>query len=171
MLMDSSSTSSSNFSMSPPTNDIPSTIVWKQTMKTITLQININHVQIVLSERCLKLLNRLKTISLPLYGSIHLQQCDLEHMADVNRPYRHSNNASFQRNVVKLTLEKKSFDMWPHLLMQQTDQQVEFYLLEADFLVHIYYQQDEEPSLAPDACDTLDFETVINGQGEKTGLE
>lgn len=94
-------------------------------------------------------------------------------MVDINKTYENT-NSSFQRNVVELTLEKECFDIWPHLLMQQTDQEVEFYLLEANFFVHIYYQQYEpasSSSLDPDNYDTLDFETVINGQGEKTGLE
>lgn len=95
-------------------------------------------------------------------------------MADINKPYQH-NSSLFQSNVIELTLEKECFDIWPHLLMQQTDQEVEFYLLEASFPVHIYYQQTEpaSPSLLaePENYDTLDFETVINGQGEKTGLE
>lgn len=94
-------------------------------------------------------------------------------MVDINKPYEH-NSSLLQSNVVELTLEKECFDMWPHLLMQQTDPEVEFYLLEANFLVHIYYQQSAPASpslLEPDDYDTLDFETVINGQGEKTGLE
>lgn len=94
-------------------------------------------------------------------------------MVDINKPFEH-NHSLFQSNVIELTLEKECFDIWPHLLMQQTDQEVEFYLLEANFPVHIYYQQNEpsSPSLIePDNYDTLDFETVINGQGEKTGLE
>jgi hypothetical protein len=94
-------------------------------------------------------------------------------MDDINNTCENT-NSSFQRNVVELTLEKECFDIWPHLLMQQTDQEVEFRLLEANFLVHIFYQQSEpssSSSLDPDNYDTLDFETVINGQGEKTGLE
>ncbi|KAK4520247.1 uncharacterized protein ATC70_008380 [Mucor velutinosus] len=177
MLVDSSPTDSSstnsNYSISSCANDIPSTIIWKQTKKSITLQININHVCITLTERYLKLSNRSKTITLPLYGNIYLEQCHVQQMVDINKPYEHSSSL-FQSNAIELTLEKECFDLWPHLLMQQTDQEVEFYLLEANFLVHIYYQQNEPASpslLEPDTYDILDFETVINGQGEKTGLE
>lgn len=65
-----------------------------------------------------------------------------------------------------LTLEKESFDAWPHLLKQQTDKEMEAQLLESNFLLEILYK---ETTVA--IYDTLDFDSVINGQGEKTGLE
>lgn len=58
---------------------------------------------------------------------------------------------------------KESFHLWPRLLSQQTDQEIGDQLLEANFLVYI--RHDEA------GFDTLDFDSVINGQGQKTGLE
>lgn len=69
-------------------------------------------------------------------------------------------------NSILLTLEKESFDLWPHLLMQQTDKEIETQLLESNFLIQINYKQDTVA-----IYDTLDFDSIINGQGEKTGLE
>ncbi|RCI06641.1 hypothetical protein CU098_013879 [Rhizopus stolonifer] len=129
--------------------DIPSTIVWSQTLETITLKIDIHHVEFRISERCLQLCNKNKTITLPLYGHVHVQQ---EH------------NALRINNMI-ITLKKERSVMWPHLLVQQTDKEIERYLLEANFLVHIDYQA------STDMYDILDFDTVINGHGEKTGLE
>lgn len=73
---------------------------------------------------------------------------------------------SLTNNSIILTLEKDSFDLWPHLLMQQTDQEIEHQLLESNFLLEIHYKENTVA-----IYDTLDFDSVINGQGEKTGLE
>lgn len=78
-------------------------------------------------------------------------------------------NSKLLEDAVSLTLDKEFAAIWPHLLMQQTDQEVTNYLLEANFLMRICYN-----SFLPVAIhqyDTLDFETVINGHGQKTGLE
>lgn len=148
----------------------------------------------LLTEQCLKLSNRSKTISLPLFDRVYIDQvielfysklmrsfayknfkCDIEQMIMTNK-------SSSSTNIIILTLEKECCDFWPHLLMQQTDEEIEAHLLEANFLVHIHHQQQlpqqsstlittSTTSTALTLYDTLDFESVINGQGEKTGLE
>lgn len=67
-------------------------------------------------------------------------------------------------DTIYLTLEKESPIIWPHLMMQQTDKEVTSYLLEAGFLIQIQ-------TLPNIQYDTLDFETIINSDGQKTGLE
>jgi hypothetical protein len=84
-------------------------------------------------------------------------------MIDMNDDIPHSDN-----RLIILTLDKECFEIWPHLLMQQTDKEIENYLREASFLIHIHHSPSKTIN---DMFDTLDFETVINGQGEKTGLE
>lgn len=96
-------------------------------------------------------------------------------MITTNNNYKSSSN-----NIIILTLEKECCDFWPHLLMQQADEEIEAHLLEANFLVHIQQQPSStvsaltsvpNTSAALTLYDTLDFESVINGHGEKTGLE
>lgn len=70
--------------------------------------------------------------------------------------------------LIILTLEKECLEIWPHLLKQQDDEEIENYLREANFFIHIHHSPS---TTINDIFDTLDFETVINGQGEKTGLE
>ena len=70
-------------------------------------------------------------------------------------------------DTIAITLEKECLDMWPHLLLQQTDTEIEAHLIEENFLVQI----NQQPSCIDNLYDTLDFEKVISGQGEKTGLE
>lgn len=81
-----------------------------------------------------------------------------------------NNNLNTPENILILTFEKECCDYWPHLLMQQTDDEIQAHLIEANFLVHIK-QQETNVNNTVALYDTLDFETVINGQGEKTGLE
>lgn len=63
-------------------------------------------------------------------------------------------------NQIILTLEKECMKYWPHLLMQQEEMKTLSSLIEIN-----YRQQDNS------LYDTLDFDTVISGNGEKTGLE
>ncbi|KAI9487386.1 MAG: hypothetical protein EXX96DRAFT_553002 [Benjaminiella poitrasii] len=151
MSIEAASNNSSSSSINSYSNEdisLPSVIRWKQTPRTITLHISI--VGVLITERFLKLSNKFSTITLPLYNSVYINQYDTDQMAQ------------YTDNTLILNLEKESFSIWPHLLMQQTDQEVENYLIEANFPVTICYTSD---------YDILDFDMVINGQGEKTGLE
>lgn len=147
----------------------PSTIIWTQTLESITLQIRINHVRVLISEKCLKLSCTSNTISLPLFDRLYVSQYDIDLMMTAN------NNSNTVNNIIIITLEKECCDIWPHLLLQQADDEMEAHLIEANFLVHINQQQQEEEfntvNTNTSLYDTLDFETVISGQGEKTGLE
>ncbi len=82
-----------------------------------------------------------------------------------------NNNLNTTENILILTFEKECCEYWPHLLMQQTDDEIQAHLIEANFLVHIQQQEPTNVNTTLALYDTLDFETVINGQGEKTGLE
>jgi hypothetical protein len=86
-------------------------------------------------------------------------------MIDMNDDIPQPSN---DNRVIILTLEKECYEIWPHLLTQQTDEEIENYLREANFLIHVHHNPS---TTINDVFDTLDFETVINGQGEKTGLE
>ncbi|GAA5796461.1 hypothetical protein HPULCUR_001833 [Helicostylum pulchrum] len=125
---------------------IPSSIVWTQTMESITLQINSNHVQVSLSEKCLTLSDQSTTINLPLFNRVYLGKYDIQQMTMTNQ--------------IILTLEKECMKYWPHLLMQQEE------IKTLSSLVEINYRQQDNSLF-----DTLDFDTVISGSGEKTGLE
>ncbi|KAI8347616.1 hypothetical protein EDC96DRAFT_521049, partial [Choanephora cucurbitarum] len=141
-----------------PTLHIPSTILWTQTLDSITLQIQRQHVEISLSQRCLKLSNKLKSMTLPLFGPIHVNENDIEHIA----------NSGLIDSIITLRLIKEQPSLWPHLLMRQTDEELQRYLSEANLSIEISYRSS--PSLSPTFHDTVDFETIINGHGEKTGL-
>ncbi|CAO3612681.1 unnamed protein product [Mucor hiemalis] len=83
-----------------------------------------------------------------------------------------NNNPNSANNIIIITLEKECCDIWPQLLLQQADDEMEAHLIEADFLVHINQQQEQQLcTVNTNLYDTLDFESVISGQGEKTGLE
>ncbi|KAG1384444.1 hypothetical protein G6F61_000457 [Rhizopus arrhizus] len=57
-----------------------------------------------------------------------------------------------------MTFIKSTFHFWPQLLLQPTDQPIE-----PGFSIQIYQHNK--------SFDTLDFDLVINSQGQKTGLE
>lgn len=59
-----------------------------------------------------------------------------------------------------LTLEKECMKYWPHLLLQQEEMKT------LSSLIQINYRKTVNS-----LYDTLDFDTVISGNGEKTGLE
>ncbi|RCH99570.1 hypothetical protein CU097_014120 [Rhizopus azygosporus] len=126
-------------------DDIPSTIIWTQTLESITFKIESNQSRVHFSEYCLNLHNPYKSISLPLFDKLCLEKCAIDKI----------NNT--------ITFLKESFYLWPRLLSQQTDQEIGDQLLEANFLVCIHHDEA--------SFDTLDFDSVINGQGQKTGLE
>lgn len=86
-------------------------------------------------------------------------------MAEINSTYNRLDN-----NIIYLTLEKEFLSFWPHLLMQQTDEEVATYLTEANFFLHIYHIP-ASPTVQNEVLDILDFDTVINSDGQKTGLE
>lgn len=86
-------------------------------------------------------------------------------MVDMNSVHNRLDN-----NSIQLTLEKEFLSFWPHLLMQQTDEEIATYLTEANFLLHIY-RTPSSPILYDEPLDELDFETIINSDGQKTGLE
>ncbi|KAI9359526.1 hypothetical protein BD770DRAFT_386246, partial [Pilaira anomala] len=124
---------------------IPSSIIWTQTMESITLQINSNHVQVSLSEKCLTLSDQSTTINLPLFNRVYIGQYDIEQMT--------------MESQIILTLEKECMKYWPHLLLQQEEMKT------LSSLIQINYRKTDNS-----LYDTLDFDTVISGNGEKTGL-
>ncbi|KAG1143781.1 hypothetical protein G6F37_005459 [Rhizopus arrhizus] len=110
-----------------------STIIWSQTLKSITLKIKNSEGNIQFSDDCINLYNSQNIISLPLFGRLQTDKCDTD---------QKTNTVTFSKEIAHL---------WPHLLAQQTE------------LIQIYQRST--------TLDTLDFDSVINGQGQKTGLE
>ncbi|KAI8883943.1 hypothetical protein K501DRAFT_248680 [Backusella circina FSU 941] len=128
-------------------------IVWTQTIESITFQILANQVNAMLSEQCLQLSTPRNTIRLPLFDRLHTSKQDIDQIT----------TGPLDSQTITLTLEKENPGLWPHLLLQQSDEEVQQRLKESDFMVSIQQQQKN--------YDTIDFEAVINGQGSKTGLE
>ncbi|CAO3691672.1 unnamed protein product [Rhizopus stolonifer] len=125
-------------------SNIVSTIVWTQTLETITFKINNNENHIQFSDSCFHLFKSTETISLPLFDKVRIDKCNINQ----------TNNT--------MTFTKTSLSFWPHLFSQHQDHEIVNLLKNSNFFVEI----EQEASF-----DILDFDLVISGQGQKTGLE
>ncbi|CAO3703692.1 unnamed protein product [Rhizopus stolonifer] len=92
------------------------------------------------SEKSLKLSHPQRTMSLPLFGHLRTDKCDMDTTSNT------------------VTFTKETGSLWPHLFEQKDQHHL---LSDVNLSIH-----QNSPMM-----DTLDFDLVINGQGQKTGLE